>query len=233
MTLRKLAILFVILLFPSVFYLVLTKGKHNFIHLPYYGPTETITKTVEGKEREDTVYHSIPPFKFINQMGDSVSDMDYEGKIYVADFFFATCKDVCLKMSDQLCRVQEKFRNNDTILILSHTVNPDQDSVPVLAAYARKMNADNKKWNFVTGDKKQIYDIARNGYFITAMDGDGGPGDFIHSEKLVLVDKEKHIRGIYDGTSSSEVSNLLEDIDVLLAEYIIHSPNQTEISVQK
>ena len=125
-------------------------------------------------------------------------------------------------MATELLRVQDKFAyTKGLVQILSHTVNPENDSVPVLKAYSEMVHADNSIWNFVTGDKKQLYDIARNGYLINAMEGDGGPEDFIHSELFVLVDKEKHIRGIYDGTDIKAVNNLLDDIKVLMAEYAI------------
>ena len=125
-------------------------------------------------------------------------------------------------MATELLRVQDKFSyTKGLVQILSHTVDPENDSVPVLKAYSEMIHADNSMWNFVTGDKKQLYDIARTGYLVNAMEGDGGPDDFIHSELFVLVDKEKHIRGIYDGTNIKAVNDLLDDIKVLMAEYAI------------
>jgi protein SCO1/2 len=216
-------ILLFILTFPSVLYVVLTTGKHNFIHLPYIGEKEL---AANGK---DTIYHSIPSFKFINQDGAVITEKNYEGKIYVADYFFTTCKSICPKMATELQRVQEGFAyTKGLVQILSHTVNPENDSVPVLKAYSEMVHADNKMWNFVTGDKKELYDLARNGYLVNAMEGDGGPDDFIHSELFVLVDKEKHIRGIYDGTNIKEVNNLLDDIKVLMAEYAIKENAKTK-----
>lgn len=213
---RKIIILLFLLSFPSVLYVVLTTGKHNFIHLPFYGEKELAPN---GK---DTIYHAIPPFKLVNQDGDTVTDKNYEGTIYVADYFFTTCKSICPKMTTELLRVQEKFSyTNGLVQILSHTVNPEDDSVPVLRAYADMVHADTKMWNFVTGDKKHLYELARNGYLLNAMEGDGGPDDFIHSELFILVDKEKHLRGIYDGTKIEEVNHLIDDIKVLMAEYVI------------
>ena len=195
---------------------MLTTGRHNFIHLPFLGEKSL---AANGK---DTIYHSIPPFQFINQDGQPITDKTYDQKIVVVDYFFATCKSICPKMATELLRVQDKFAyTKGLVQILSHTVNPENDSVPVLKAYSEMVHADNSIWNFVTGDKKQLYDIARNGYLINAMEGDGGPEDFIHSELFVLVDKEKHIRGIYDGTDIKAVNNLLDDIKVLMAEYAI------------
>ena len=132
-------------------------------------------------------------------------------------------------MASELIRVQKKFSyTNGLVQILSHTVNPENDSVPVLKAYANMVHADAKMWNFVTGEKKKLYDIARNGYLLNALEGDGGADDFIHSELFFLIDKEKHIRGIYDGTKIKEVSNLIDDIKVLIAEYFIkEKPKRT------
>lgn len=213
---KKLLILLFLLTFPSALYVILSTGKINFIRLPYIGEREL---AANGK---DTIYHSIPPFSFINQDGKIITDKHYEGKIYVADYFFTTCKSICPKMTTELLRVQEKFAyTKGGVEILSHTVDPEHDSVPVLRAYANTVHADTKMWNFVTGNKKQLYDLARNGYLVNAMEGDGGPDDFIHSELFVLVDKEKHIRGIYDGTNIKSVNDLLDDIKVLIAEYYI------------
>jgi protein SCO1/2 len=213
---KKLVILVFLLSFPSVFYVLLTTGKHHFVHLRFYGERSV---AANGK---DTIYHTIPAFHFINQNGDSVTDKMYDGKIYVADYFFTTCKSICPKMTTELLRVQAKFAyTNGMVQILSHTVNPESDSVPVLQAYANMVHADTKMWNFVTGDKKQLYDLARNGYMLDATQGNGGADDFIHSEFFVLVDKEKHIRGIYNGTKIKEVNDLLDDIKVLIAEYFI------------
>lgn len=211
-----LVILLFILTFPSVLYVILATGKTNFIHLPYLGEKEL---AANGK---DTIYHTVAPFSFINQDGKTITNKDYDGKIYVADYFFTTCKSICPKMATELQRVEEKFEyTNGLVQILSHTVNPENDSVPVLKAYSQMVHANTNMWNFVTGDKKQLYDMARNSYLVNAMEGDGGPDDFIHSELFVLVDKEKHIRGIYDGTDIKAVNDLLDDIKVLIAEYTI------------
>jgi protein SCO1 len=213
---KKLIILLLLLTFPSVLYVVLTTGKTNFIRLPYYG------EKIVADNGKDTLFHTIPAFQFVNQNGDTITEKNYENKIYVADYFFTTCQSICPKMATELLRVQEKFAyTNGAVQILSHTVNPENDSVPVLKAYANMIHANTKVWNFVTGDKKQLYDLARNAYLLNALEGDGGPDDFIHSELFVLIDKEKHIRGIYDGTNIKEVNNLLDDIKVLLAEYYI------------
>lgn len=211
-----LIILLFLLTFPSVLYVILATGKTNFIHLPYIGERSV---AANGK---DTIYHSVAPFSFTDQDGKTVTDKDYDGKIYVADYFFTTCKTICPKMATELLRVQEKFEyTKGLVKILSHTVDPEDDSVPVLKAYSNMIHADNGMWTFVTGDKKQLYDMARYSYLVNAVQGDGGKDDFIHSELFVLVDKEKHIRGIYDGTDIKAVNDLLDDIKVLIAEYTI------------
>lgn len=222
---KKLLILVFLLTFPSVLYVFLSVGKTNFIHLQYFGEKELAPN---GK---DTIYHKVEPFSFVNQDGKRITDKDYDGKIYVVDYFFTTCKTICPKMTTELIRVQNKFAyTNGLIQILSHTVDPENDSVPVLKAYSKMVHADTKNWNFVTGDKKALYDMARNSYLLNATEGDGGPDDFVHSELFILVDKEKHIRGIYDGTDIKSVTNLMEDIKLLMAEYIKHTKRDVIVS---
>ena len=222
-------ILIVILLLPSLIYVFLTTGKHHFMSLPFFGPRETTVTTVNGKQVTDTIYHSIPSFKFVNQDGDTVTEKNYEGRIYVADFFFTSCTSVCPKMTANLGVVQDKFKDVDSVLILSHTVNPNTDSVPVLKAYAQTVHANTKKWTFVTGSKKAIYDIAYKGYMLNAIE-DTAQTDiqkqFLHDEHLILVDKEKHIRGIYDGTSLQDVNKLIDDIKLLRADYIVKAESK-------
>lgn len=212
---NKIAVLFGLLALPAIlFYLVSTQSKTNVKRLPIYG----IRDVAEGSL--DTVYHTIPPFTFINQKGDSVSNKDFLGNITVVDFFFSSCAGICPQMSSQLQRIQDKYKNYKGFKILSHTVNPEKDSVAVLTAYAKEYGAIDGFWHFVTGDKKQIYDVARNGYYLVASEGDGGPGDFIHSEKLVLIDKQGRIRGYYDGTSPVSVDTLMTEMSVLYKEYM-------------
>ena len=214
---KRILIICGILILPCVFYLWLITGKNKYATLDIFGPKEIATTLTNGVP--DTIYHTVGEFSLTDQFGNTVTNKTFDNKIYVAEFFFATCKTICPKMNLELTRVQEKFENNQDVLMISHTVNPEHDSVSVLNAYSKKYMAKQNKWFFVTGDKKQIYDLARNSYFITAMQGDGGPDDFIHSEKLVLIDKEKRIRGFYDGTDQSDVDKLIDDIDLLKLEY--------------
>lgn len=203
---------------PGVAYLLVKSGKNNYTRLEIFGPKEPVEKTVEGKIKVDTVYHTIGDFTFIDQDSNIVNQSIVNDKIYVADYFFTTCKTICPKMSDQLMRVQLAFKDDPEVMILSHTVDPEEDSPSTLNAYAEKHNAIKGKWYFLTGDKKQLYDLARNSYFVTAMPGDGGPDDFIHSEQFVLVDKQKRIRGFYDGTEYNDVKRLIDEIKVLKKE---------------
>jgi protein SCO1/2 len=229
--LKKAFILFFILLFPSVLYIVLTTGKHNFIHLPYYGPKEAVETIVDGKKSTDTIYHTIPPFRFTNQDGKLISEQTFNNKIYVANFFFATCKSICPKMNSQMLRVQERFKDQPDLAFLSHTVNPERDTVEALAAYAKMIHADTKNWYFVTGERKAIYDIAANGYLVAAAEDINAEGGFLHSELLVLIDRGKRIRGFYDGTSVVEVDKLIDDIKMLYAEYEKHNKERDKITV--
>ncbi|MCK8494358.1 SCO family protein [Spirosoma sp. RP8] len=187
--------------------------------LPILGQREAITKTVNGKSVTDSVYHTIPDFKFVSQYGDTVTAKNLAGKIYVADFFFTTCPTICPKMKVQLKRVYEKFKGNPDVALLSHTINPDHDSVAVLKEFADNLGVTGKQWLFVTGDREKIYDIGQNSYMVTAQQDSSAPGGVVHSGAFILVDKDKHIRGIYDGTTEKGVDNLMNDMDRLLAEY--------------
>ena len=166
-----------------------------------------------------TKNHRIADFSLTNQDGETFNSKNLEGKFYVTDFFFTTCPTICPDMSSQLQRVQKKYSNLDDFLIISHTVQPEIDSPEVLKEYAELYEADTKRWIFLTGDKKTIYDLARKSYFAAVTEGDGGVDDFIHTENFVLVDKEKRIRGFYDGTSAKSVDQLIVDIEILAQEY--------------
>jgi protein SCO1 len=210
-------LLLAVLVIPGVAYLILQTGKNNYKKLEIFGPKEPVASKTGGAA--DTLYHTISDFSFISQDSSIVTQETVKGKIYITDFFFTTCKSICPKMTNHLMRVQNEFKDDPGIIILSHTVDPETDTPPVLAKYAEKHNAKKGKWFFVTGDKKQLYDIARNSYYITAMEGDGTGDDFIHSEKVVLIDKDRRIRGFYDGTDYYDITRLIEEIKVLEWEY--------------
>jgi protein SCO1/2 len=207
----RIFILASIIILPCLFWLLLTTGKNHYKHLEVFGPKDV-------DEKGDTIYHAVPSFSFINQDGKTISDKDVDGKIYVASFFFATCPTICPKMNENLRGVTENFKKLPDIKFLSFTVNPENDSVPVLKEYAAKRNADSTQWWFLTGNKDSIYALASKGYLVPAASGKTA-ADFFHSQNFILVDKEKHIRGFYDGMKDADVRKLNDEIKVLLVEY--------------
>lgn len=212
---NQVLILLGILLVPSIFYLVISSGENNYEKLTIFGPREPVAGSPG-----DTLYHTIPEFTLTSHTGKEFNSATaLKDKIFVAEFFFATCPTICPKMTMQMKRLQEKFKDEPEIVLLSFTVDPARDTVAALEAYASQYGVDASKWNLLTGDKKVIYDLARHGFFLAAMDGDGGEHDFIHSEKLVLIDKDKRIRGYYDGTDYENVNELMDEILVLKWEY--------------
>ncbi|WP_394351041.1 SCO family protein [Spirosoma arboris] len=193
-------------------------GTSSNDKLPILGQREAVTKVVNGKSVTDTVYQSIPDFKFISQYGDTVTAHTLDHKIYVADFFFTSCPTICPKMKVQLKRVYEKFKGNPDVMLLSHTIDPDHDSVAVLNEFAQNLGVTGRQWLFVTGDRDKIYDLGQTSYMVTAQADSTAPGGVIHSGAFILVDKDKHIRGIYDGTTEAGVDKLMTDMTRLLAE---------------
>lgn len=188
--------------------------------LPILGRKEVLTKMVDGEEVLDTVYHTIGDFAFVNQDSAVVTQEDFKGKVYVADFFFTSCPTICPVMKSQMLRVYEAFRDNDEVLLLSHTIDPEYDTVALLKDYAERLGVmdEKTKWHFVTGEKEDIYEIGQNEYMVTAMEDEDEPGGFLHSGAFILVDKERRVRGIYDGTKEMEVNRLIKDIPLLLEE---------------
>ena len=230
---KKFFILFVILFLPAIIYLFFSTGVVHFIHLPIYGEREGVTKhLVDGKERTDTIYHTIPPFSFTDQDGKTITDRTFEGRIYIANFFFTTCQSICPKMNSGMLQVQERFREYPHLLYLSHTVNPVNDSVEALEAYSKKIHANTATWHFVTGEKKAIYEIGIHGYLLPVGEDALAEGGFLHSEQLVLIDKEKRIRGFYDGTSVKEINDLIDDVKTLVAEYETYNKDRNKIEIK-
>jgi protein SCO1/2 len=183
--------------------------------LPIAGYKEV--KEVNGKI--DTIYHTIGDYSFVNQDSVMISPQTFNDKIYVADFFFTSCPSICPKMKKQMLRVYEEFYNTPDLLLLSHTIDPRHDTVAVLRKYAELMEVESSKWHFVTGDQDEIYELAEKSYFAPAGEDGEAPGGYIHNGAFVLVDKEKRIRGVYDGTDELAVNRLIRDIPVLLKEY--------------
>ncbi|MBC7696034.1 MAG: SCO family protein [Burkholderiales bacterium] len=204
-----------LLLIPMAFvawYFINKNEQKPLRTLPYFGQKNS-------SKKGDTIFHTVKPFCFTNQYGEKVTEETIKEKIYVVDFFFTTCQSICPIMSDELERVYKQFSSRQDVLILSHTVAPEEDSVNVLMNYAKLHGVKNKQWLFLTGDKKHLYEMARQSYLLNAEVGNGGEEDFIHTQNFALVDKERHLRGFYDGTDSLEVSRLIIDINLLLEEY--------------
>jgi protein SCO1/2 len=195
----------------SLFYNVLKPSKTLTIYNPSDVNPELVDSTVQYIARE----HKIADFSFVNQNGKTVTQKDYEGKIYVADFFFTTCGTICPIMTTNMIEVQKAFINNPKVMLLSHTVTPEIDSVPILKKYALKKGVVDSKWNLVTGDKKEIYSMARKSYLAVKLGKPSELYDMVHTENFVLVDSKKRVRGFYDGTKKEEMIRLIEDINWL------------------
>ena len=187
--------------------------------LPVFQPAMVNYELVDSTIQHVKKFHRIAEFEFINQNGKTVTHENFNGKIYVADFFFTTCPTICISMTDNLLKVQKEIQNNPNILLISHSVTPKIDSVSQLKKYAVEKGVNDKKWHLVTGDKKEIYELARKSYLAVKDEGDGGPFDMIHTENFILVDPDKRIRGFYDGTDSQEIQRLLSEIKILNSEY--------------
>lgn len=182
--------------------------------LPVYQPASVNSELVDTTIVHKINYHKISDFTLTNQNGETVTQKKYDNKIYVADFFFTTCQSICPIMTKNMKDIQDKLIKDSEVLLLSHTVFPEIDSVEVLKKYAVENNVIDSKWDLVTGDKKEIYDLARKSY-LAAKDNSSGEYDMIHTENFVLIDKKKQIRGFYDGTSKQEIVRLFEDIKIL------------------
>lgn len=195
----------------TLFYFALKPQKT----LPIYNPADVNPELVDSTVQYKSKYHTIADFSFVNQNGDTITQKNYEGKIYVADFFFTTCGSICPKMTTNLADVQKAVLNNPKVMLLSHTVFPETDSIPVLKAYAIKHGVVDSKWNLVTGDKKEIYTMARKSYLAVKLGRPDQLYDMVHTENFVLVDQKRRVRGFYDGTDKEDMKRLLEDIDFL------------------
>jgi|TARA_B110000914_G_scaffold34684_2_gene27551 protein SCO1/2 len=182
--------------------------------LPVYQPASVNNELVDSTIVHKINYHKISDFSLTNQNGEIVTQKKYDNKIYVADFFFTTCQSICPIMTKNMKDLQDKLIEDSEILLLSHTVFPEIDSVEVLKKYAIDNSVIDSKWDLVTGDKKEIYDLARKSY-LAAKDNNFSEYDLIHTENFVLIDKKKQIRGFYDGTDKEEINRLINDIKIL------------------
>ncbi|NNM95585.1 MAG: SCO family protein [Bacteroidia bacterium] len=210
----KLSITNIVILLAAVcalgvaFYL--STAKKPIRRLDYYGPREYNSQT------HDTDYHRVSDFRLIDQFGQTITLDSFRNKIFVANFFYATCPGICKKMNYELEQAIKGFAGNSRVKFISYTVDPEHDSAAVLLQYAQLHQAAPYQWYFLTGDKKQIYDLARKSYFVAAEDS--GHGNFVHTDNMVLVDAKHHLRGYYHGTDSAEVSKMVGDIHLLLQE---------------
>jgi len=198
----------------SIFYQILKPREV----LPIFQPAQVNVELVDSTIQHVKKYHTIADFSLINQNGKTVTQDTYNNKIYIADFFFTTCQTICPIMTDHMVILQNKLKLYPDVMLLSHTVTPEIDSVAQLKKYALNKGVLDSKWNLVTGDKKEIYQLARKSYLAVKSNGDGGEYDMIHTENFILVDQKKRIRGYYDGTLEEDIESLLNDIDILKKE---------------
>lgn len=187
--------------------------------LPVYSPAMVNSELVAEEIQHVRKYHTIADFSLTNQNGEIITQEDYKGKIYIADFFFTTCPTICPIMTKNMVDLQKALGKDSYVMLLSHSVTPEIDSVTQLKKYAIEKGVDDRNWNLVTGDKKQIYELARKSYLAVKTDGDGGPFDMIHTENFILVDKDKRIRGFYDGTKKEDMDKIMADIEILKNSY--------------
>ncbi len=188
--------------------------------LPVFGEREVVAKAVDGKTVADTSFHTIANFEFINQDSSIVTHETFTGKIYVADFFFTSCRTICPVMKTQMVRINNAIQDMPDVMILSHSIDPEYDTVGLLHDYAERLGATSDKWHFVTGKPMDyVFNLAQTHYFATAMEDKTEPDGFIHSGAFLLIDKERRIRGKYDGTKEEDVNRLITDIGRLRKEY--------------
>ena len=187
-------------------------------NLPVYNPTDFNPELVDASLRNTESQHTVAAFELVNHNGKTITEKDYENKIYVTDFFFTRCPSICPIMSNNMEKLQQTFLDDKEVMFLSMSVTPIMDSIPILKKYAEKHGVIDAKWNITTGDKKHIYNLARKSYFAVVDQGDGGLQDFIHTPNFILVDKEKRIRGVYDGTKDDEIVRIIQDIGLLQKE---------------
>ena len=188
--------------------------------LPIFGSRQASTKTVNGQVITDTVYQTIPPFKFVNQFGDSISNKNVAGKIYVADFFFTSCPSICPIMQRNMLDVYKTFKTDNDIKILSFTIDPKYDSVKVLKQYADRLGINGNMWWLLQGKKDETYHLAEQNYLVAVKKDSTVAGGYVHQGYFVLIDKQSRIRGAYDGTQPDQVTQLIADIKTLKEESI-------------
>lgn len=198
-------------IFMAVLALACTEIKKNY-ELPVLGNTKIVDREVNGQVVKDTIPHTIADFALLNQDSVLVTNSTFDGQVYVADFFFTSCPTICPTMKAQMLRVYETYKDDPEVAILSHTIDPTYDTVALLQAYAERLGASSPKWHFVTGDMDEIYELAEKSYMVVAGEDETAPGGYIHSGAFLLVDQQRRIRGVYDGTVPEQVDVLINDI---------------------
>jgi protein SCO1 len=215
---KKILVLLLVLVVPGfLYYLLTSQGKNRYKPLAFFGP-KIIAKTSHtnhGKVIADTIYHAIGDFKLTDQNGKSISEKTFDGKIFIANFFYTNCPTVCSTMNENISELAQTYAKNKMVNFISITVDPKSDSIAALKKYSEKFKPS-AKWSFLTGDTSTIFGLARNGFLVNALQL--GPNDFVYSDKLILVDQDKHIRGYYTGASTAEVARLDDEIKVLISE---------------
>ena len=206
------SIAFIIL---SLFYNALTPKKT----LPIFQPNDVNSELVDSSIQHVKRFHKIKSFEFLNQNGEKISEKDYDGFVYVADFFFTTCPSICPIMTGNMLKIQSYIKDKKKVKLLSFSVTPEIDSVQVLKEYSIEKGVDDKYWNLLTGDKSKIYSLARKSFLVVKENAESNSHDMIHTENFVLVDREKRIRGFYNGTDDEDIEVLKEDIDILIEGY--------------
>ena len=201
-----------------VLWLLLGCAERPRRRLPILGKHELLQGKLVEKDR-DTIYHSIRDFRFLNQDSSWVTAETFSNKVYVADFFFTSCSTICPIMAKNMLLVYETYKDNPEVGIISHSIDPEYDTVNILRKYADGLQVSSETWHFVTGEKDDVYDLAIKSYLSVAVEDSSDPDGFLHSGYFLLVDKKRRIRGAYDGTSTTAMDTLIQDIDILLREY--------------
>ncbi|WP_419802011.1 SCO family protein [Mucilaginibacter sp.] len=193
-------------------------NQKNATKLPIYGDRQPITKTIDGKQVTDTVYATIPPFSFVDQERKTITQQSLNGKIYVADFFFTSCPSICPTMQRNMLTVFKAYEGKPDFKLVSFTIDPRHDTIPVLKTYAEKLGAKADQWYFLLGKKEEVYQLAEKNYLVSVAEDGRAPGGYVHQGWLVLVDKKGRVRGAYDGTDKKQVQQLIADVKVLMEE---------------
>jgi protein SCO1/2 len=207
------------LLYFALFFIVLQScSNQSDIELPILGNREPVERIVDGKTIVDTIYQTIQPFSYFNQDSISVTEKDFDGKIYVADFFFTSCNSICPIMHRNMLDVYKKFKDNPKVKFLSHSIDIKYDLPSRLKIYATKLGLEGNQWEFVHGSRDSIFNIAAKNYLVSAFEDSSDPQGLVHQGWFILVDTKKQLRGAYDGTKADQVKLLMEDMDKLLLE---------------